>query len=344
MKGYRKAIVCIIVLGMMMIPFGNTSSAEEITLEGGIQTVHLNLKTKPNFSPETEATQEAIEEKPPKSYTSELLDLGRTREWKTIGTWEANGVQYDTTYEGSAKFNIWWVQDPNDNEYTADVQYRWTLMVDGQEMAYYEDETEHNCEQARGNPCEWTGSTGFNTTEPLVAGQVLSVEIEYWAFADIYIYYDNSTFDSGVSFDADAVYFGAGAYNSNDVSFDVVEAWATNLDKAVDGYFVYMIVNSVTQANDEVTIGSGAEYDVGNSKATGQKITWPIGVDSAPSVTFSYTSNESSAPSTLINLKAGASGGGGLDGDEGGGLGIPGFSTAMVIVSIGLMAGVKRRV
>ena len=48
-----------IVLGMMMIPFGHTTSAEETALEGGIQTVHLNLKTKPSFSPETEATTEA---------------------------------------------------------------------------------------------------------------------------------------------------------------------------------------------------------------------------------------------------------------------------------------------
>ena len=343
MKGYRKTIVCMIVLGMMMIPFGNTSSAEESTLEGEIQTIHLNLKNKPNFSPETEATQEAIEEQPPQSYTSELFDFGRTAEWKEIGTWEADGVQYDTTYEGSVKFNIWWVADPQDtDDYYTDLQYRWTLMVDGAEMAYYEDEQEHNCEQARGNPCEWTGSTGFNTTEPLVAGQVLSVKIEYIAFTKIYIYYDNATRDSGVSFDANAVYFGGGAYNSKDVSFDVVEAWSTNLNKAVEGYFVYIIVDSVTQANDGVTVGSGADYEIGNSQSSSQKITWPIGVNSAPSVTFSYTSNESDAPSTLITLSAGA--GGGIDGDNGGGIGIPGFSTALAIVSIGLVAGLKRRV
>ena len=45
MRGYNKTIVCMIVLGMMMIPFGYTASAEETTLQGGIQTVHLNLKT-----------------------------------------------------------------------------------------------------------------------------------------------------------------------------------------------------------------------------------------------------------------------------------------------------------
>ena len=50
MRGYNKTIVCMIVLGMMMIPFGYTASAEETTLQGGIQTVHLNLKTKPAFS------------------------------------------------------------------------------------------------------------------------------------------------------------------------------------------------------------------------------------------------------------------------------------------------------
>ena len=330
-----------VVLGMMMIPFGHTTSAEETALEGGIQTVHLNLKTKPSFSPETEATTEAIEEKPPKSYTSEFADLGRTREWKTIGTWEADGVQYDTTYEGGIKFNMWWVQDPNEDDYTADVQYRWTLMLDGQEIGYYEDEEQHNCEQAKGNPCEWTGSTGFNSTEPFVAGQVLSVKIEYWAFADIYIYYDNATFDSGVSFDADAVYFGAGAYNSNDVSFDVVEAWSTNLNKAVDGYFVYMIVNSMTQANDQVSVSSGAEYDVGTSNVGSQKITWPIGVNSAPSVTFSYAANESDSASMMITLKAGTSGGGSLDGDEEGG--IPGFGISLVIGTIAVVSLFRRR-
>ena len=123
MKGYSKTIVCMIVLGMMMIPFGYTASAEETTLQGGIQTVHLNLKTKPDFSPET-TTEAAKEEQPPQSHTSGILDTYREAEWKEIGTWEADGVQYDTAYEGSAKFNIWWVQDPNDSEeYYADVQY-----------------------------------------------------------------------------------------------------------------------------------------------------------------------------------------------------------------------------
>ena len=333
-----------IVLGMMMIPFGYTASAEETTLQGGIQTVHLNLKTKPDFSPET-TTEEAKEEQPPTAYTSEMADLFRTKEWTEIGTWEADGVQYDTAYEGSAKFNIWWVQDPNDSDdYYADVQYRWTLMLDGQDIAHFEDENEHNCEQGRGNPCEWTASTGFNTTEPFVAGQVLSVKVEYAAYAKIYIYYDNATFDSGVSFDADAIYFGGGTYNSNQVSFDIVEAWSTNLNTAVDEYFVYIVVDSVTQANDGVTIGSGAEYDVGNSQITGQKITWPIGVNSAPSVTFSYSTNESDTASTLINLGAGNGGGVGDEESGGGMLGIPGFSTALAIVSVGLIASFKRRV
>ena len=103
-----------------------------------------------------------------------------------------------------------------------------------------------------------------------------------------------------------------------------------------------MIVDSVTQANDGVTVESGADYEIGNSQSSSQKITWPIGVNSAPSVTFSYTSNESDAPSTLITLSAGA--GGGTDGDNGGGIGIPGFSAALAVVSVAIAAGLKRRV
>ncbi|HJO28169.1 MAG TPA: hypothetical protein QF708_01970, partial [Candidatus Poseidoniia archaeon] len=138
-------------------------------LQGSTQPLHLNLKEGPAFSPETVANveQEAIEERY-YSHTQNTPDPISTRnkgDWKSMGTWESDASLYDVTIS-DVVFNLWWVEDPNDENYEANLELRWTIFLDGQQIFQYEDNEDDNngddyedgtgpCPQTRDDPCEY---------------------------------------------------------------------------------------------------------------------------------------------------------------------------------------------
>ena len=55
-----------------------------------------------------------------------------------MGTWESDASLYDVTLS-DVVFNLWWVEDPNDENYEANLELRWTIFLDGQQIFQYED-------------------------------------------------------------------------------------------------------------------------------------------------------------------------------------------------------------
>ncbi|MBO67630.1 MAG: hypothetical protein CL398_04895 [Acidiferrobacteraceae bacterium] len=142
---------------------------------------------------------ESIEEQPPSAYT-QFSNSARSREWTEIGTWNSEDLDADFSFTG-IEFNMWWVEDDEDENYNARMQMRWTLSADGNEIAHYQDtgDDEYTCERDRWDPCEWVGF--MEISETFVAGQSLSVKIEYQSFQDIFIFYNDMRDDSGILFE-----------------------------------------------------------------------------------------------------------------------------------------------
>jgi hypothetical protein len=313
------------------------------------------MKEASDLSPETwgDNTREAVKDNPPRSYTSYPLDGGRTKEWKDVGTWTAvNGIDFDIGLGGPVKFNIWWreTDQGQDDSYDAQVQYRFRLNIGGQDSAFYSDEStgeEHECAQSK--PCEWNGQTNELNVSSAEKGTIFELEIEYWAFSDIEIYYDNASFDSGVAFGADAIKFGQSGINGQAVSFDFVQAWDTDAKEAVDGNYIRLIVdgvglNSSNQKSGYPIIEDGIDYDLNGTSITSTKITWYV--DDAYAkldqsvVSFSLTKRSSSgAPPIEFNtvdiLKQNS---GSSSDDEG----LPGLNFTLVIFALLCVAYSKR--
>jgi len=324
----------------------------ETVLTGGTEHIHLNMKEMNDLSPETwgDNTREAIKENPPRSWENFISgDVGRTREWKDVGTWTtANGNVFDLGLGGPVKFNIWWreTDEGQDDGYDAQVQYRFRLNIDGQDAAYYTDEGggDHECAQSK--PCEWNGQVGNINISSAPTGAILDIEIEYWAFSDIEIYYDNVSFNSGVAFGADAIKFGQSGINGQAVSFDFVQAWDTDAEEAVDGNTIRLIVdgvglNSSLQKSGYPIVEDGLDYDLNGTTITSTKITWYVDDEYAKLdqsvISFSLTRRScDTAPPiefNTVDILAKSSGSGG-DGDEGGLLGLPGFNFILVIFAL----------
>jgi len=342
-------------LSLFLIP---NSEAEEV-LTGGSEHIHLNMKDATDFSPETwgDATKEAIKETPPRSWSSTSpFDSTRTREWKDVGTWTAtDGINFDIGLGGPVKFNLWWreTDQGQDDSYDAQVQYRFRLNIDGQDAAYYSDEGGGSHECAESEPCEWTGQVGNINITSAEKGTTFDIEIEYWAFSDIEIYYDNASFDSGAAFGADAIKFGNTQISGQTVSFNFVQAWSTNVNEAITGDYITLMVGGIDLINSEQKSGfpkveEGDTYDLNGTEIKSTRITWYVDDEYAKldqtAISFSLTKKSSqAAPPILINTADILTQSEG-DSEEEGILGLPGFNLIFALISLVLVTKLRREV
>ncbi len=343
---------------LLMTLFIIPDTEAETTLTGGQEHIHHNMKEMDDLSSETwgDNNREAIKENPPRSWEDDPTGFfGRTREWKDVGTWTtANGNVFDIGLGGPVKFNIWWreTDEGQDDGYNAQVQYRFRLNIDGQEAAYYTDEGEdggdsHECAQSK--PCEWNGEVGKINISSAPKGAIFDIEIEYWAFSDIEIYYDNVSFNSGVAFGADAIKFGQSGINGQAVSFDFIQAWDTDAREAVNGDYIRLIVdgvglNSSLQKDGYPIIEDGLDYDLNGTTITSTKITWYIDDEYAnldqSVISFSLTrrSCDTAPPIDFNTVDILKQSSGSSSDDEG----LPGFEILVSILAI-VIVSLRRR-
>ena len=144
--------------------------------------LHLNLKEAAEFSPETKSDIEyiAAEEKysSHEQNTPPPVSTRNKGEFKSMGMWESDPVGYEVTIT-SVMFNLWWVEDPDDEDYAANLELRWTVFLDGEQIFQYEDNEDDNdgdeyedgtgpCDQTRDNPCEYAESPTNDFPETVV--------------------------------------------------------------------------------------------------------------------------------------------------------------------------------
>ena len=338
---------------LMAIFFIPASKADE-ELTGGMEHIHLNMKEANDLSPETwgDNTKEAIKENPPRSWTSYPLDAGRTREWTDVGTWTtSNGPGFEIGLGGPVKFNLWWreTDQGQDDSYDAQVQYRFRLNIDGQDAAFYTDEGGGSHECAESEPCEWTGDVGNINITSAEKGATFDIEIEYWAFSDIEIYYDNVTLDSGVAFSSNAIKFGKSKIDGRTVGFDFVQAWDTKVEEAVEGNYISLLLpggeelNNLEQNSGYPKVEEGYSYDFNGTAVMSTMVTWYVDDEYAKldqvSFSFSLTDKDStSAPPIVVNIADLLRLGSGSSGEDDVGLSVPGFEIILSIVAIAFVA------
>ena len=353
MKRRLASIICVLIFVLTALFFVPNTKAETV-LTGGMEHINLNMKEMDDLSPETwgDNTREAIKENPPSSYENDPTGLlGRTREWKDVGTWTtSNGPGFDIGLGAPVKFNIWWreTDQGQDDSYDAQVQYRFRLFIDGVDSAFYTDEGQGSHECTEPEPCEWTGDTNDLNVTSAPKGTIFELEIEYWAFSDIEIYYDNATFDSGVALSSNAIKFGKSKIDGKTVGFDFVQAWDTKVEEAIEGNYISLLVEGVELNNFEQNSGypqieEGDSYDFNGTAVMSTMVTWYVDDEYAKldQVTFSFSltgKDSTAAPPIIVNIADLPRLGSGISKDDDGAL--PGFE---IILSIAAIAFAARR-
>ncbi|MFL2943953.1 MAG: hypothetical protein ACJZ2J_01300 [Candidatus Poseidoniales archaeon] len=356
----KSTLLAFLIITTFFLITGN-SSAEEA--EATPIPIHLNLKEAVKLSPETSGELErvAIEEKH-SSYESNPgagtpASTRNKGDWKNMGTWESDSVSYDISLN-NVMFNLWWVEDLNDEDYDAALDLQWTVYVDGTEIYQFTDEDENReCDADQGaskdEPCEYvaTPNTALSTT--LSAGQKLSVQVEMKAFQAIYIFYDNFSRDSGMKVVTNAVIFGNTGISGNSIYFEFIEALPTNSQNTVDGNFITILIDGIELDNNQQPSGypkvnEGASYDMNGTQIKSVRITW-LNEDKYAKleqsiVSFSYSRKDASTTTpVLINVADRLASTVSTAEDEGI-LGLPGFEITAVISALIATSFIRRKV
>jgi len=349
-----------LIIATFFLITGN-SNAEEA--ESAPVPIHLNLKEAVKLSPETSGDLErvAIEEKH-SSYESNPgagtpASTRNKGDWKNMGTWESDSVNYDISLN-SVMFNLWWVEDLNDEDYDAALDLQWTVYVDGTEIYQFTDEDENReCDEDQGaskdEPCEYVATPNNALSTTLTAGQKLSVQVEMKAFQAIYIFYDNFSRDSGMKVVTNAVMFGNTGISGNSIYFEFLEAWPTNSQNSIDGNFITILIDGIELDNNQQPSGypkasEGASYDMNGTQIKSVRITW-LNEDQYAKldqsvVSFSYSRKDTSTTTpVLINIADRLASVASASEDEGV-LGLPGFELATVISALIFTGFIRRKV
>tara|TARA_B100000676_G_scaffold301895_1_gene349747 strand:- start:1287 stop:2381 length:1095 start_codon:yes stop_codon:yes gene_type:complete len=356
----KRSLMTFLILGIFILLTGGADAeeTEEIPVP-----IHLNLKEAVKLSPETSGDLErvAIEEK----HSSHESNPGAgtpasTRnkgDWKNMGTWESDSVNYDITIN-NVMFNLWWVEDLNDEDYDAALDLQWTVYIDGTEVYQFTDENgNRECDEDQGaskdEPCEYVATPNNDLSTTLSAGQKMSVQVEMKSFQAIYIFYDNFSRDSGMKIVSNAVIFGNTGISGNSVYFEFLEAWSTNSQNAIDGNFVTILVDGIEldnsqQPNGYPKIGEGRSYDMNGTQIKSVRITW-LNEDKYAKleqsiVSFSYSRKDTSTTAPILVNVADRLASSASTSEDDGILGLPGFEFASVICAIALAGFIRRKV
>ena len=353
----KKNLTNALLIFTIFFLFSANSSAEDVESEP--VAVHLNLKESAKLSPETSGDLEriAIEEKHSSYETSSPFTRNKG-DWKNMGTWEADAVNYDTKIS-NIMFNLWWVEDTNEEDYDAALDLRWTVYVDGTEIYQFTDEdSNRECDDSQGaskdDPCEYVATPNNDLSTTLTTGQKISVKAEMKAFQAIYIFYDNFTRDSGMKVLSNAVIFGNTGINGNTIYFEFIEGWPTDCNEAVDGNYITILVGGVELNNAEQSSGypkvtEGSKYMLNGTEISSERVTWIIDDEYAKLdqsvISFSYSKKDTSTTSpTLVNIADRLVVNSAGDEEEGGLLGLPGFEFATVISALFATSFIRRKV
>ena len=294
----------------------------------------LSPQTKLPNDPEAQKTVQA-------QYTNTAGLIKTDRQPVNVGTWTSESVEFDVSLSINS-FDIWW-QDQEGGDDTC----VWTISIEVNGAEVSEDESD----------CQDDGTElkkrthNLATYVDLIAGDTLGINLVYEGWNDIKIYYDNSTYDTGLNIVGKHNLFFAPSWSGTTVTIEFAEAWPVNWDTNLDAGYVMLMGDEMYMAdNSKASVSEGNEYTIsmanGSAEVTSVIIKWTEVSGNGIRLMMDYntfdhtmggnnTNGTAGKPALLtLNLQKSA----GLLGDDGGFLGLPGFELMIAIPAIAFVA------
>jgi hypothetical protein len=258
-----------------------------------------------------------------------------------VGTWTSNPVEFDSAISINS-FDIWW----EDTE-GSDDSCVWTIKIKVNDQDVSEDDSD--CQHDGDGVAKATHNLATNVD--LVAGDTIGINLIYEGWDDIKIYYDNSTYDTGLNIMGKHNFFFAPTWSGSTVTIEFAEAWPVNWNTNLDGGYIMLMGTDMYMAdNSNANVEEGNEYTIqmanGSAEVTSVIIKWNDVSGDGITLMMDYntfehmpgnnTGNGTAGKPPLLTLTLEKSSG--LLGDEGGFLGLPGFEIMIAIPAIAFVA------
>lgn len=258
-----------------------------------------------------------------------------------VGTWTSEAVEFDVSLSINS-FDIWWqTQEDGDDSCV------WTISIEVNGAEVSNDDSD--CQD---DGTELTKRThNLATNVDLIAGDTIGINLVYEGWEDIKIYYDNSTYDTGLNIVGKHNFFFAPTWVGSTVTIEFAEAWPVNWDTNLDSGYIMLMGDEMYMAdNSKASVSDGNEYTIsmanGSADVTSVIITWKEVSGNGIKLLMDYnsfdhtimggnnTNGTGTPPLLTLNLQKAA----GLLGDDGGLLGLPGFELMIAIPAIAFVA------
>ena len=342
----------VLVFSALIIASVSVNAEDEPTYENPELQLKFNFKEEGDMlSPQTKLPSEDEATKSVQADVEyDITLVGKVgRNPVNVGTWTSDPVEFDLSISINS-FDIWW-EDTEDSD--GDDTCEWTITIEHNGASVSEDTSD--CQHGGVDVAK--GTHNLATSIDLLAGDTLGINLQFEGWDDIKIYYDNVTYDTGLSVQGSHLFFFGAMWKSSEVSVEFAEAWPVNWDTNLDGGYVMLMGDEGYMAdNSKAEVTEGNEYSItmsnGTADVTSSIITWTEVTGIEISLMMDYTTFDH-MPSTGNGSGNGTNGTGkqalvtvklvkpiSLLGDEGGLLGLPGFE---VIIAVPALAFVARR-
>jgi len=338
----RQILVCsaLAIAAMFLLSF--SASAEEPDYQNPDLQLKFNWKEEGDgLSPQTKLPTDPEATKTVQAQYTSYLGIRTDRQPVNVGTWTSEAVEFDISMSINS-LDIWW----EDTE-GADDSCVWTIKIKVNDQDVSEDESD--CQHDGDGVAKATHNLATNVD--LVAGDTIGINLVYEGWDDIKIYYDNSTYDTGLNIMGKHNFFFAPTWSGSTVTIEFAEAWPVNWDTNLDGGYIMLMGTDMYMAdNSNANVEEGNEYTIqmanGSAEVTSVIIKWnDVSGDGIKLMmdynTFDHmpsnnTGNGTAGKPPLLTLTLEKSSG--LLGDEGGVLGLPGFEIMIAIPAIAFVA------
>ena len=318
------------------------ASAEEPEYENPDLQLKFNWKEEGDgLSPQTKLPSDPEASKTVMADYTSFLGIRTDRQPVNVGTWTSNPVEFDLSMSINS-FDIWW----EDTE-GSDDSCVWTISIEVNGAQVSEDDSD--CQHDGGGVAKATHNLATNVD--LVAGDTIGINLVYEGWDDIKIYYDNSTYDTGLNIVGKHNFFFAPTWSGSTVTVEFAEAWPVNWETNLDGGYIMLMGDDMYMAdNSKASIEEGNEYTIqmanGSAEVTSLIIKWTDVSGTGIKLMMDYntfdhmpsnnTGNGTAAKPPLLTVTFEKSVG--VLGDDGALFGLPGFELMIAIPAIAFVA------
>ena len=251
---FTLAVLALLVLatGMTLFTASNEVAGEET--QAAMAKLHVNLKASDKLQTETKAPDAAGEQLWVQATFDEYPGTRANKDWSDVGTWSSASREGAFKMGGAVTFNVWF--SIRDEGYDADPEFRFTLNVDGTNLitstgAIMTDPGDDRI-------MEYKVNGNFDAVD-VATSSAIDLKIEYRAWEDCDVYFDNASYDSGFFVGGDFLQVFSYGGSGDKITAEVYDAWGADWDKTA--YHIDISVDGTKESKPGFITKVGGKYD-----------------------------------------------------------------------------------